>query len=248
MEIPEIIHESWHPYLQPLFDDKKMAIMKNDIIPRTKFYPPAKDIFKVFRMPLNQIKVVILGQDPYINAGEAMGYAFAVPSIIKIPPSLQIIKNEILQSKVERDSSVNISSDKWQELKHWRQQGVFLLNAALTVEFKNSGSHMGIWQWFTREVVKIISKEVHPLWMLWGSPAKAFRDYIDGALVIKRSELLVINTPEEKEFFSKKSFILEAYHPVAEVYPDSKYKFTGCNHFNLCNEILKIKGNTIINW
>ena len=85
-KIPEIIHESWHPYLQPLFDDPKMQKIKDDVLPRTKFYPDPSAIFRAFSMPIDQIKVVILGQDPYYN-GTANGLAFAVNKETGVPKS-----------------------------------------------------------------------------------------------------------------------------------------------------------------
>lgn len=238
-KIPEYIHPSWHQYLQPLFDDKKMIMIKNQVLPRCKFYPESDKIFRVFTMPIDKVKVVILGQDPYYN-GSANGYAFAVNQSTAIPKSLDIIKKEIINSKVERDTYINIESAKWKTLHHWAEQGIFLLNTALTVEVGIAGSHTGQWQWFTREVVKIISREQQPVWMLWGAKAKSFKDYIFNYHQFKTEEGL-IRSPNT-------NYGLEADHPAAETYGNSKYKFSGCNHFNICNEILRRQNKTIINW
>jgi uracil-DNA glycosylase len=240
--IPILIDKSWHKVLQPLFNDPKMAKLKHEILPMTKFYPDPKDIFRAFRMPLDKIKVAIIGQDPYPN-GEAIGLAFAVSRHKYIPKSLEIIRQEIIRSGVERDSLANIDLDIWRELVHWKNQGVFLLNSALTVEAKNSGSHTGYWQWFTREVVHHVSKQVAPVWLLWGGDAKGFKSYIENPIVVNKPEDL-------KEDSTGINYILEAYHPAAETYPNANpaYKFTGCNHFKKCNYILKHKGQTIINW
>lgn len=224
--IPVIINESWHELLQPLFNDPKMIRIKDEVLPNCKFYPEASRIFQVFAMPIDKIKVVILGQDPY-SKGEAIGYSFAVNPPTKIPPSLEIIRKEIINSKVERDSNTPIDSDRWRTLAGWRQQGVFLLNTALTVERLNPGSHSMIWEWFTNKVIKIISTQASPIWLLWGAKAKGYKSII----------------PTEKTVY-----ILEADHPAAETYPGSKYKFSGCNHFNLCNKLLKSKHQNIINW
>ena len=232
-ELPSIIHESWHEYLQPLFEDKKMEIMNRDIIPRTPFCPKGEDVFKVFRMPMQNIKVVILGQDPYPN-GEATGLAFASETFT---PSLKVIYGEIA-----RTNAPLAKVDIWSNLLHWEAQGVFLLNAALTVEFRNSGSHMGIWQWFTREVIKIIGLQVRPVWILWGSKAKAFKDYIPDKVIVG------VETNTVASVSHLTNYILEGNHPAAEAYPDSKYRFSGCDHFRICNGLLSIKGNTIINW
>ncbi len=233
-KLPETIHESWHPYLQFLFDDKKMEMMRTGILVNDPFYPAPTDIFNVFKMPLDKIKVVILGQDPY-SKGEAIGYSFAVSKATPLPRSLRIIKEEIINSKVERDSHTNIDSDSWKTLQHWRQQGIFLLNAALTVEKLNPDSHTNTWHWFTREVIKIISNKVGPIWLMWGSKAKAFNTYVIEA-----------GYPWKKDLGH--NLIFEAAHPAAETYPNAKVKFTGCNHFNLCNRELKKSNKTIINW
>lgn len=243
-KIPSYIDQSWHGYLQPLFDNPKMLLIRDKILIENKYYPNSTEIFNVFRMPIDKIKVVILGQDPYPN-GEAIGYAFAVSSGTKIPGSLEVIRKEVINSKVERDTLYNIDSDKWRTLVGWRNQGVFLLNTALTVEWKNPDSHVGIWQWFTREVIRIISIYASPtIWLLWGSKAKAFQDSIARRFVIGNMKLFI----EQFEPDKLHNYVLLANHPAAELYPDSKYKFTGCNHFNLCNEILKKKKQNIINW
>lgn len=242
-KIPDIIHPSWHPYLQPLFNDKKMILINNNVLPRCKYYPEASDIFKVFRMPLQEVKVVILGQDPYYN-GSANGLAFAVNRTTVIPKSLSVIKNEIINSKVERDTYINIDSDRWKELAHWERQGILLLNSALTVGVGESGSHTGQWQWFTREVVKAISLSVRPVWLLWGSKAISYNAYIMYYKKSTEGHDHSIEADQGKGY----NYGLEAPHPAAESYPDSKYKFTGCNHFNKCNKILKDQGKKIINW
>lgn len=238
--IKEKIHESWHPHVAHLFQDKKMQMILDDVLPSAKYYPSEENIFNVFRMPLDRIKVVALGQDPYAK-GEAIGYAFAVDEKTPIPVSLNIVRNEIINSKVERDTSVNIDSDRWRTLFHWRQQGVFLLNAALTVEAMNSGSHTGQWMWFTREIVHIISRHNNPIWLLWGSKAQGFRDYIEKKLIFSETF--------KPQNLNELNMVLECPHPAAEAYDkDTIYKFSGCNHFNLCNKILKAQGKSIINW
>lgn len=228
--IPERIHPTWHEHLQPLFDNVKMKMIRDELLPSYKFVPDGVDIFNVFKMDINRIKVVILGQDPYAN-GEAIGYSFAVKETVPIPKSLEVIRQEIITSKVERDSSVNIDSSKWRTLAHWRRQGVFLLNVALTTEWKNSGAHIGQWEWFTRDVIKTIASEVAPIWMLWGAKAQGFE------------QLIIQGDKQAKET------ILKAPHPAAGFYNNGVGKvFTGCNHFNICNKMLKEDKETIINW
>jgi len=240
--IPQGIDESWHPYLQPLFDDNKMQLLRHDILPKCRFFPSPENIFKVFSTPIDKIKVVIIGQDPYINPGEATGLAFAVPASVNIPPSLKIIRDEIISEGVERDTYINIDSGKWKELTHWKQQGVFLLNSALTVEHHISGSHVGQWRWFTREVIRVIATQVKPVWMLWGAKATNFEAYIS-------PKFLISNKIEDLPVsLGNLNPILKAPHPAAETYNTSNAKFIGCDHFKLCNRLLKLQGKSIINW
>lgn len=231
MQIHKIIHESWHEYLQPLFDDIKMQKIKDNVLPKCKFYPESGDIFKVFRMPIDKIRVILIGQDPYFN-GSATGLAFATKSNFSMPKSLSIIQNEIIRSKAELDLSTPITSPMWRTLEHWERQGVFLLNTALTVEAGKPEEHLGQWMWFTREVIKAIGNH-HPgiIWVLWGAKARAFKDYI-----VTGNENWVK--------------VIVGNHPAAESYSkDTKYPFTGCNHFNIINQYLEsIEEHSSINW
>jgi uracil-DNA glycosylase len=239
-QLPPNIHKSWHEHLQPLFDDAKMEMIKTKILPNCHYYPDRHYIFRVFEMPMDKIRVVLLGQDPYPN-GQATGLAFGINmSTQAMPPSLKIIKKEV-DGNTELKFYKRSEDFPWRTLEHWWKQGVFLLNSALTVEAKNADSHTGVWQWFSREVVKIISREKEVIWMLWGAKAKGFNDFILGSKTILKNNATEIpnNTIH---------YVLEGNHPAAETYPNSKYLFTGCNHFNLVNEILKIKKQSLIKW
>src|SRR5690606_12585838 len=115
----------WHKYLQPLFDDIKMEKIRDSVLSGIVFYPESENIFKVFSMPLEDIKVVILGQDPYPN-GEAIGLAFAVKEGTKLPGSLRVIKQEVYSSLPaigDRADSV-VPLDNWETLEHWTKSGV----------------------------------------------------------------------------------------------------------------------------
>jgi uracil-DNA glycosylase len=248
-KIPEVIHQSWHPYLQPLFDDPKMIMLKNLVSSTKRIYPAKEYIFRVFKKPIDQIKVVILGQDPY-SRGEAIGYSFAVDRSKAMPASLAIIHNEIKNSKAEIQSNI-FETANWRELKHWRDQGVFLLNAALTVEALGAGSHTQMWEWFTKRIVNTIASVQPCIWLLWGAKAKAYKSIIGNQHIVRTIDIdgkLVAAMDINKVKQQSSNIILEADHPAAETYPGSKYKFTGCNHFVICNQILKLKGQSIINW
>lgn len=206
-----------------------MILIKDSILPKCKYYPERSNIFRVFSMPINDIKVVILGQDPYFN-GEANGLAFSVNRNIKMPASLKNIYKE-----VNKDYKVH-NIVEWKTLEHWHKQGVFLLNTALTVEAGEAGTHIGYWQWFTREIVKIISLNNKPIFILWGSKAKSFKGFIHAY------------TTWLGEYKGDFSYIIEGNHPAVDSYPNSEYKFIGCNHFRICNQILKLKNKSLINW
>jgi uracil-DNA glycosylase len=210
MKLVDIIHDSW----TELFAEIKMLpewIKINKLNP-DNFYPLSKDVFNVFRMPVNQIRVVILGQDPYPQEGQAIGYAFAVSHDTKKPFSLKVIEKEI-----------GHPIDK--TLQDWVNQGVFLLNTALTVEKKNAGSHTSLWKPITTKIISYIATNNPCIWMLWGKYAQTFIPII------------------EKEG----NTILTAPHPAAEAYGNI-VKFTGCRHFIKVNELLKENNKLLINW
>lgn len=209
-------------------------MLQEQVLPVCKWYPAKEDVFKVFRMPVSEIKVVILGQDPY-HDGSANGYAFAVNKETKIPPSLKVIKEEIVLSGVERQGDPE--RVEWRTLQHWRQQGVFLLNTALTVPVGNANGHTGQWMWFTRQVIEALSTQVKVVWMLWGSKAQAFDGYILGGKPLKSG---IIDG----------NILIYEYHPAAQTHPNAekKYYFTGTNVFKNCNALLKARGQNVINW
>lgn len=235
-KLPKLIHESWHPFLQPLFDeDFSVKLLNNQILPNCNYYPEAQNIFRVFSMPMDQIRVVILGQDPYPNKDQAIGLSFAVNQNCPMPKSLTIIANEVMMEYSDTGQFYNdlllLQKSEWRTLQHWVDQGVFLLNAALTVEEKKIGSHMQLWQMFVWRVVGIIAKEVSPIWLLWGKKAQEVTSIIRGR-ENNRGDNIILNAP----------------HPAAEAYAGGKAGFYGCNHFKIVNHLLEEKNKTIIQW
>ena len=186
----------------------------------TTVFPEKKNIFKAFSLTkLENLKVVILGQDPYHSFGQAQGLAFSTPSNIKNPPSMQNILKEI-QSDLGKKS---ICEDG--DLTPWAKQGVLLLNTILTVEEAKPKSHHNLgWEVFTDNVIKYVSDNCEDtIFILWGSPA------------ISKTKLIDI----------KKHHILTAPHPS----PLSSYRgFFGCKHFSKTNEILKKLNKKEIIW
>ena len=186
----------------------------------TTVFPEKQNIFKAFSLTkLDNLKVVILGQDPYHGFGQAQGLAFSTPANIKNPPSMQNILKEI-QSDLGKKS---ICEDG--DLTPWAKQGVLLLNTILTVEEAKPKSHHNLgWEVFTDNIIKYISDNCEDtIFILWGSPAISKTKLID----------------------RKKHHILTAPHPS----PLSSYRgFFGCKHFSKTNDILKSLNKEAIIW
>ncbi|MEY4134007.1 MAG: hypothetical protein RL386_357 [Bacteroidota bacterium] len=175
------IEPSWKAILQEEFDQPYFrslaAFLKTEKGAGKTIYPPGNLIFNAFEhTPYEQVKVVILGQDPYHNPGEAMGLCFSVPQGIKIPPSLQNIYKEL-------HSDLGLPIPGHGDLTQWADRGVFLLNAMLTVEKNKAGSHQQIgWQTFTDAVIRKLSERRSGLvFMLWGNFARKKSQLVDAS-------------------------------------------------------------------
>ena len=182
-------------------------------------FPAADDIFNAFSLtPLKETKVVILGQDPYHNVGQAHGLCFSVKPGVEIPPSLVNIYKEL-----EDDLGLKIPNNGY--LVKWAKQGVMMLNTVLTVRAHEANSHRGIgWEQFTDAAIRILNEQDRPMvFMLWGNPAQA-----------KKS---MLNHP--------KHLILTAPHPSPL---SAYRGFFGCRHFSKANEFLKMNGLPEIDW
>lgn len=183
-------------------------------------YPKGSQMFNAFNLtPLSEVKVVILGQDPYHGPGQAMGLSFSVPKIIPKPPSL----NNILK---EMADDIGTVPSRHGDLTHWAKQGVLLLNASLTVEEGDAGSHQGKgWEQFTDAVIDVINKQTeHTVFILWGSKAKLKGKFID----------------------TDKHLILSAVHPSPLA--ANRGGFFGTKPFSKANEYLIQHGKSAIDW
>jgi len=149
------MHDSWKEFLNSEFNKpyfKELSAFLKDAYERKTVFPKKSQVFSAFTTDLNEVKVVILGQDPYHTPGAAHGLAFSVPPSAKIPPSLVNIYKEI-------DNDIGHHVNKTGNLKNWQKQGVLLLNNTLTVEAHLAGSHRGKgWETFTEEVIKYLNK------------------------------------------------------------------------------------------
>jgi uracil-DNA glycosylase len=185
-------------------------------------YPPTHQIFNAFSTtPIEEVKVVIVGQDPYHQPGQAMGLCFSINKGIKIPPSLRNIYKCINQDEDVPDFKI----PKHGDLTNWANQGVFLLNTVLTVTDSSANSHKKAgWLKFTDEVIRVISKECEGVvFMLWGKPAQKKASLID----------------------ADKHHILNAAHPS----PLSAFRgFFTCQHFSKANALLEADGKDTIDW
>ncbi|MCI5652746.1 MAG: uracil-DNA glycosylase [Lachnospiraceae bacterium] len=202
------------PYYKELYD-----FVKEEYSTRV-IYPPADDIFNALHLtPLKEVKVVILGQDPYHNEHQAHGLSFSVlPDQREIPPSLQNIYKEL-----HDDLGCYIPDNGY--LEKWARQGVLMLNTVLTVRAHQANSHQGHgWEQFTDAILEAVNQEDRPIvYLLWGRPAQ--------------SKIPMLTNP--------KHLILKAPHPS----PLSAYRgFFGCRHFSQTNAFLESHGASPIDW
>lgn len=223
---PENLPPGWHAQLKDEVDlpyfQNLTRFLNQEYLNKKKIFPPRNLILRALQsVDLHDIKVVILGQDPYHGQGQAIGLSFAVPNQLRIkPPSLVNIFKEI-----ESDSGKPVDRTK-SELSSWVDQGVLLLNTVLTVQEASPLSHRDKgWEVFTDKIIQAISNRTQPvIFLLWGSPAQ--------------SKIKLIDT--------SKHFVLKAPHPS----PLSAHRgFLGCKHFSKANQILTQKlGKTPIDW
>ncbi|MCR5710455.1 MAG: uracil-DNA glycosylase [Bacteroidales bacterium] len=216
------IEESWKRALAPEFEKPYFARLAAQLHAEKRegkvIYPPGPLIFNAFNLtPFDKVKVVIIGQDPYHGPGQAEGLSFSVPHGVPIPPSLVNIYREI-------ETDLGVRLDKDGSLRGWAEQGVFLLNAVLTVEAGKPTSHSRIgWAEFTDAVISTLSEKKEGLvFLLWGNFARSKRALID----------------------TSRHTVLEAPHPS----PLARGAFFGCRHFSKTNRILESEGLTPIDW
>lgn len=207
--------EKQQPYFQQLLERIRQERQAGQTI-----FPSASDVFNALKLTeFNQVRVVILGQDPYHNVGQAHGLAFSVPHHVDIPPSLVNIYKELA------DDIQGFQIPSHGNLTHWAEQGVLLLNTVLTVRAHQAHSHANYgWEIFTDRIISELNQHrEHLVFLLWGSHAQK-----KGAN-INRTKHLVLTAP----------------HPS----PLSAYRgFFGCKHFSQTNAYLQQHGLTAINW
>ncbi len=219
--MPQISND-WAPvlkaeYAKPYY--KKLYEFVHREYASSTVYPPAEDIFNAFHLtPLSDVKVVIIGQDPYHEPGQAHGLCFSVRKGVEIPPSLQNIYKEI-------HDDLGCPIPDHGDLTSWAEQGVLLLNAVLTVRAHAAASHRNKgWEEFTDAVIRAVNEVDRPIvFLLWGGFA--------------RSKRAMLNNPNH--------LVLEAPHPSPL---SAYRGFFGCRHFSEANAFLEAHGETPINW
>lgn len=218
-----ILHESWKRRLAPEFEKDYFKKLKLFLLEEKKkghkIYPPGPQIFAALdHTPFDHVKVVLLGQDPYHGAGQAHGLCFSVNDGIAFPPSLQNIFKEL-----QEDCGCTIPRSG--NLTKWADRGVLLLNATLTVQANQAGSHQGKgWETFTDHIIRVISEEKeHVVFILWGKFAQSKETLID----------------------TQKHHVLKAAHPSPF---SAHHGFFGCRHFSRTNAYLQSHGIDPINW
>jgi uracil-DNA glycosylase len=220
--IDPVIEAGWKSILLDQFQSPYFRTLKEFLVEEKKnytLYPPGRLIFNAFqRTPFDQVKVVILGQDPYHGKGQAHGLCFSVPQGIPKPPSLVNIFKEL-------QADLSIAIPEHGTLDKWADQGVLLINATLTVRDSQAGSHQKHgWETFTNRVIEVVSQEKNGVvFLLWGRFAQAKESLID----------------------SSKHLILKSAHPSPL---SAYNGFFGCKHFSLTNDYLEKQGNSGIDW
>lgn len=220
--IDPTIELSWKIKMQDQFNQPYFADLKEFLTEEKKnftIFPPGSLIFNAFNLtPFDQVKVVILGQDPYHDFGQAHGLCFSVMDGVPFPKSLINIFKEL-------QDDVGFEIPMSGNLEKWARQGILLLNATLTVRAHQAGSHQNKgWETFTDQVIRTISNEKEGVvFLLWGNYARAKKVLID----------------------SNKHFILETVHPSPL---SAYNGFFGCKHFSKTNDILIQQGKTPIDW
>ena len=221
------IEPSWREVLQGEFDSPYFAELVRFVraaYARGTVYPPGRLIFEAFnRTPLDKVRVVVLGQDPYHEPGQAQGLAFYVPPGVRTPPSLYNIAKE-LAAEYPEDAAPGAPL-RIPDLLSWADQGVLLLNATLTVEAGRAGSHQRRgWERFTdAAVAALAARREHLVFLLWGSYAQQ-----KGA-VIDRTRHCVLESPHPSPLSAARGFF-------------------GCNHFRMANEYLVAHGIAPVKW
>ena len=217
------LDESWRIPLAEEFASPYMTVLKAFLVAEKaagkRIFPKGSEWFRALDLtPLDQVRVIILGQDPYHGPGQAHGLCFSVPQGVRPPPSLINIFKEL-------ESDLGLRRPNHGHLEHWARQGVLLLNSVLTVESGLAASHKDRgWERFTDAVIRLVNAQSQPIvFLLWGSYAQKKAAFVDGT----------------------RHLILKAAHPSPL---SAHNGFLGCKHFSQANAFLEAQGQSAIDW
>lgn len=217
------LHQSWLEPLAGEFEQPYMSDLKRFLLSEReagkRIFPAGSNWFRALDLtPLDRVRVVILGQDPYHGPGQAHGLCFSVPEGVRPPPSLVNIYKEL-------ESDLGIPRPEHGFLEHWARQGVLLLNSVLTVEMGLAASHRDRgWEQFTDAVVRLVNQKDEPVvFMLWGSYAQKKASFVD----------------------TSRHLVLKAPHPSPL---SAHSGFLGCRHFSKANAFIESRGLAPIDW
>ncbi|KFG90644.1 Uracil-DNA glycosylase [Sphingobium herbicidovorans NBRC 16415] len=217
------LHESWRAPLRPEFDRPYMQTLKQFLAEEKaagkRIFPKGGEYFRALDLtPLEQVRVVILGQDPYHGEGQAHGLCFSVRPGVRTPPSLVNIYKEL-------KSDLGLTPPRHGFLEHWAQQGVLLLNSVLTVEMGRAASHQKRgWEQFTDAIIRVVNSRADPaVFLLWGAYAQRKAAFVD----------------------QDRHLVLKAAHPSPL---SAHNGFLGCRHFSQANAFLEAKGRGAVDW
>jgi len=217
------LHDSWKAPLAGEFADPYMQQLKRFLVEEKargrRIFPRGSEYFRALDLtPLDKVRVVILGQDPYHGEGQAHGLCFSVRPGVRTPPSLVNIYKEI-------ESDLGIRPARHGFLEHWAEQGVLLLNSVLTVEMGRAASHQGRgWERFTDAIVRLVNEKPDPVvFLLWGAYAQRKAGFVDAG----------------------RHLVLKAAHPSPL---SAHNGFFGCRHFSKANAFLESRGLPPIDW
>lgn len=217
------LHDSWKAPLRPEFDGDYMRDLKAFLLAEKergkRIFPKGGEYFRALDLtPLDQVRVVILGQDPYHGEGQAHGLCFSVRPGVRTPPSLVNIYKEL-------KADLGLDPPGHGFLEHWAKQGVLLLNSVLTVEMARAASHQGKgWERFTDAVIRTVNERSDPvIFLLWGSYAQKKAAFVD----------------------TSRHLVLKAAHPSPL---SAHSGFFGCRHFSKANAFLEAKGMPPVDW
>ncbi len=221
------LHPSWLEPLRQEFADPYMAALREFLLAEKaagkRIFPKSDNWFRALDLtPLEQVRVVILGQDPYHGEGQAHGLCFSVQPGVRTPPSLQNIYKEM-------EADLGIPRARHGFLEHWASQGVLLLNAVLTVQMGTAASHQGRgWERFTDAVIRLVNARPEPVvFLLWGSHAQKKAAFVDS--IDKGGRHLVLKAPHPSPLSAHTGFL-------------------GCGHFSKANDFLTSRGMEPIDW